>query len=358
MSTPRADIPVLNGVRGLAVLVVFLSHASNIYFGGAITGWGGGQLGVMLFFVLSGFLMAHLYMGRTASAGEVRRFAVNRLARIYPMFAIVVLCCYAVFHLHLPLYAYPIRNLREVLLHLGFVHGYEVLWTIGPEVIFYGLFVMAWWLRGRSEAAMWAFLSALLALAWIPLQGITGNSLLQLHDKLPYFLAGTLMGMRSGDLLAAAEQRSRWAQWGFWAALAIFVLGFPRLLAHVGPVPHHLAGDPWPHPWGYPFYLFATVGLFVSAVLARPRLLTHPLAQFAGRISYSFYLLHFMVLKNLQPLLPTHPLRAIGLAGVITVGLSWLCFRLVETPARRALRRFGAATPTPSAPRPPDVLPT
>ena len=64
MQAERRELPVLNGIRGLAVAIVFASHASNIYFSGAIAGWGGGQLGVMLFFLLSGFLMSHLYLHR------------------------------------------------------------------------------------------------------------------------------------------------------------------------------------------------------------------------------------------------------------------------------------------------------
>lgn len=345
MSDRRAEIPVLNGIRGLAVLVVFLSHASNIYFEGAVLGWGGGQLGVMLFFVLSGFLMAYLYMDGMASPAAMRRFAVNRMARIYPMFAVVVLFCFAMTHQGLPVYVYSIPSLHELLLHLTFVRGNDVLWTIGPEVIFYGLFLVLWKLRRRSMPAMWGFMLFLAVASWLPFQGTESNSLLQLHEKLPFFLAGTLLGMHSGDLLEASDRRAPWMRWAFWPCMALFVLAEPRLLAHLGDLPAHLSGDPWPHPWGYPFYLLATVLLFSAAVLARPWLLTNGLAQFMGRISYSFYLLHFMVLKNIQPVLPTHPLRAIVLAVLVTTALSWVTYVVVETPARRALQRLMHSPP-------------
>lgn len=341
MNHLRGEIPVLNGVRGLAVLVVFLAHASDIYFSGAVAGWGGGQLGVMLFFVLSGFLMAHLYMGEVATPAAMCRFAVNRIARIYPMFVLVVLFCFVAGHQGFPVYVYPIPTLHEMLLHLALVKGNDLLWTIGPEVIFYGLFVLAWALRRRSTPAMWGYMLVLAAASWLPFQSSESNSLLQLHDKLPFFLAGTLLGMHSGHLLEASHRRAPWMSWAFWLSLALFVLALPRLLAHVGNLPAHLAGDPWPHPWGYPFYLFVTVLLFSAAVVARPWLLTNHLAQFTGRISYSFYLLHAMVLKSIQPVVPTHPLVAIALAALITMILSWFTYRLIETPARRALQRLG-----------------
>lgn len=343
MNHRRVEIPVLNGIRGLAVLVVFLSHASNIYFGGVITGWGGGQLGVMLFFVLSGFLMAHLYMSEIASPAATYRFAVNRMARIYPMFVLVVLFCFAIERQNLPIYVYPIPTLHEMLLHLAFVRGNEVLWTIGPEVIFYGLFVIAWVLRRRSTPAMWGYVLALAAASWLPFEGIESNSLFQLHDKLPFFLAGMLLGMHSGSLLEASNRKAPWMTWAFWLSFALFVLTLPRLLAQVGHLPAHLSGDPWPHPWGYPVYLFTTVLLFSAAVVARPWFLTNRLAQFTGRISYSFYLLHFMVLKNIQLVLPTHPLRATVLAALVTMTLSWITYLLIETPARRALQRLGSS---------------
>lgn len=346
MNYKAQQIPVLNGVRGLAIFVVFLSHASNIYFGGAITGWGGGQLGVMLFFVLSGFLMAHLYMNVPPSFTEVRRFVVNRMARIYPMFVLVVGFCFSIKRLGFNIYAYPISTLSEMIEHLAFVRGYEVLWTIGPEVIFYGLFVIAWLLRVRSEASMWSYLLVLTILAWIPLEGAGSNSLAELHDKLPFFLVGTVLGMHSDSLLATSGSRAVWKPWAFWSSLTVFALGFPRILCHVVSVPTHLAGDPWPHPWGYPFYICATVALFAAALIHRPWVLTNALAQFAGKISYSFYLLHYMVLKNIRPLMPTHPLRAIALAGLITVALSWAAYRLIETPSRRFFRRFSRPAAT------------
>lgn len=50
--------PELDGLRGLAAYIVLVSHASNMTgLWGTLLGNGAGQFGVMLFFVLSGFLM-------------------------------------------------------------------------------------------------------------------------------------------------------------------------------------------------------------------------------------------------------------------------------------------------------------
>ena len=66
------EIRKLNTLRGLAALIVVVSHYSNAtLIMGGLLGFGGGQFGVMIFFVLSGFLMSYLYLGREFTASSV-----------------------------------------------------------------------------------------------------------------------------------------------------------------------------------------------------------------------------------------------------------------------------------------------
>lgn len=342
MQDNARNIPVLNGVRGLAVLIVFVSHASNIFFHGKVAGFGAGQLGVMLFFVLSGFLMAHLYQRTPANAASQWRFVVNRMARIYPMFAVVVLACFVIHRFHLPPWAYAIETTHDLWLNLGFVQGYDVLWTIGPEVIFYLLFLALWraWQAGWPAFAALAIL--MVAIAWLPIDVTSANSLARLHDRLPYFLAGCLLGLYSERLTAYANERHRWCQAAFWFCLIAFIASFPQIIRLFADVPTRLTGDPWPEPWSFPYYLLATVSLFLAALLARPRLLTHPAADFLGKVSFSFYLLHFAVLQNAKTWLPQQPAIAVTLAFVLTATLSALAYATIETPLRRLLRRLAS----------------
>jgi peptidoglycan/LPS O-acetylase OafA/YrhL len=277
-------------------------------------------------------------MGKPAAVAAQRQFVVNRMARVYPMFVMVVLACFFIRRLGAPIWTYNISSLHDVWINLGFVQGYNILWTIGPEIIFYFLFLILWrsWCFNKSTFAILAI--AMAAVAWLPITVTSANSLARLHDKLPYFLAGCMLGLRSDQLIASGIGRKRTSHLAFWLCLGAFVLGFPQVIHMMANVPKRLTGDPWPDPWSFPFYLVATVCLFIVSVVASPWLLTNRFACFIGKISYSFYLLHFAVLQNVKIWMPRHPWISIVLGFVLTTVISSLTYFSIETPMRRLIR--------------------
>lgn len=89
----RGKIPALDGVRGLAVLMVLLSHfllkdfwANEKHFVLAQAGW----LGVDLFFVLSGFLITGILLESRHSKNYWSSFYKRRVLRIFPLYFFVV----------------------------------------------------------------------------------------------------------------------------------------------------------------------------------------------------------------------------------------------------------------------------
>lgn len=332
------DIPVLNGLRGLAVLIVFASHASNVFYGGKITGLGGGQLGVMLFFMLSGFLMAYLYAGKPATPVGQWKFVINRFARIYPLFAVVVLACFVIQRFKVPIWAYSVVSPHDVVIHLLFIRGYDVFWTIGPEVMFYLLFLVLWRAYRCNSVAFVAVVVTALGVAWLPVSVVSSNSLARLHDTLPYFLVGTIAGLRSEQLLAFAQRHSRWALFAFWVSLSVFALSFPQVIRLFADVPKRLTDN----PWSFPFYLLATGCLFATSILSSPSLLSNRVAGFLGKISFSFYLLHYVVIANVHDWMPGYPTRSILIAVMVTTALSSCTYFVIEAPMRRLVRRLGS----------------
>src|SRR5277367_5726076 len=89
--SPARRISSLDGLRGIAAMTVVAFHF-NVFFlpQARLPFLNRAYLSVDLFFLLSGFVMAHVYGRDLAFNWQIywQRFAVARFARIYPLFAI------------------------------------------------------------------------------------------------------------------------------------------------------------------------------------------------------------------------------------------------------------------------------
>jgi peptidoglycan/LPS O-acetylase OafA/YrhL len=89
-----AHVPALDGVRGIAILVVVLHNASYVPHGLhdtlALKLWatatGAGWIGVQLFFALSGLLITGILLDTKGHAGWLRAFYMRRALRIFPLY--------------------------------------------------------------------------------------------------------------------------------------------------------------------------------------------------------------------------------------------------------------------------------
>lgn len=97
-------IPSLDGLRGIAALAVMEFHFDTFFLPQArlsdfTPGLGKAYLAVDFFFLLSGFVMAHVYGSALASNWHAnwQKFAIARFARIYPLFAVTTLAMLIVF---------------------------------------------------------------------------------------------------------------------------------------------------------------------------------------------------------------------------------------------------------------------
>ena len=288
-----------------------------------------GYLGVNLFFLISGFVIAASAEGRSWQA-----FSIARFARIYPGFLICMLLSAVVlaFSGNAALGVTGTQVLGNLLIFapaLGqpFVDG--VYWSIVLELVFYG------WVAIAIAAGLFCRFKLELVAGWLLLSmlnelvlGSGALRLLLITEYGPYFAAGILLHHitahgRSAEallLLAAA----------FLLSCNTIQLGREWMLVHYGvalPFFDLLAGNAAIH------------GMLFAAVLL-PRLVPSNATVFMfGGITYPLYLLHqnigYISIDALAPLVGKWGALPIVLGGMIAV--SWAVWRYVERPGRHMI---------------------
>ena len=331
----RTDhIPALDGLRGVAASIVVVSHVSyHVGFWG-----GGGQIGVMLFFVLSGFLMGFLYLRRPFSAVQVWNYAVHRGARVLPLFYVVAVA--ALLLRRIGVESYP--ALKNGISLLTLIEGSDVFWTIPVEIQFYALFVGLWALYSRLP---YLALGATL---------ILGAVLFAIHDArfastllsgAPFFVSGVLTS-RLGPSIAGRLSAFSWSVVMLFS-FTLALLAFPGMGAVVfgGALQ---VGSPLTDQqlWQSPLCLAAASGCLIVAVYspgASLVLSTRPMIHL-GRVSYSLYLLHMPVLIMLYPTPLSHrPILFLAATLFSSIVVATVVEYVFEAPARRLVNEWLAA---------------
>lgn len=132
----RGHQPVLDGVRGVAILLVVIYHsniiprpktwAEQLWLGTVNAGW----CGVDLFFVLSGFLITGILWDAKGKSGYFRNFWARRILRIFPLY-----------YLFLAVSFFGMPRLVPYLKDVSFILGLDKaspawFWSYGPNLLF------------------------------------------------------------------------------------------------------------------------------------------------------------------------------------------------------------------------------
>ncbi len=344
----RQHYPALDGLRGLAILLVVIYHNFgfiNKYF---FFGW----LGVDLFFVLSGFLITDILMNTAGSKNYLRNFYFRRILRIFPLYYL----CLILFLIVLPglpaesgLKYYTdnqewiwtfLQNWLYIFNPPEQTNTLNHLWSLAVEEQFYLLWPLAILLI-RKPKYLLVFITLLLVATlgfrlWIWMHHIANFAYYNLYTFTR--IDGICIGCMVALLLRINAKFLKKYTTGivlFFAALnfAFFFINrfyqfsFPYLA---------LAG----------YTTFAMIfGLLVNlAVTSESKLVNlvfnNPLLKFFGRISYGFYMFHWPVYLLLSPYLSgwvngftggwktEFIVSVIGTLAAITI--SWLSFNYFE----------------------------
>lgn len=337
------EIRKLNTLRGVAALIVVVSHYSNsTYLMEGYLGYGAGQLGVMIFFMLSGFLMSHLYLTSPFNRQQVGRYVVARFARIMPLFFAVVGVSFVLQQVGVKGIFFEINDWQRVLLHVLFIAGDNVLWTIPPEVQFYGLFILLWWIASKSFLGLWVFLAVCFGAiyaAGFPLLKIhwfDSKVGLQLIQSLPYFFVGVAFGKLYGVWTPPVRLMNH----GFVLAFALVPLLYPKIYKLFWSEGHGL--------WRDVDVLMVISAVFFMIVFLVPdnnRLLTNALGDFLGKVSFSLYLLHLPVLHFFEPFAKLAPYAYFSWYLLSALFVAYLSYAYLECPSRALVRKLPAKLP-------------
>ncbi len=328
--------PVLDGVRGLAILLVVLHHhtvmtgAAALDLGVATISHFGG-VGVDLFFVLSGFLITGILLRARATADQpgaryFRNFYARRTLRIFPLYYAVVFVALVV----LPQIDHPKAN------NFGRIEGDEwsywlylsnftiaeagrwrhaildVSWSLAIEEQFYLVWPLvvrycSLTVLRRTAIAMvvGALLFRLFGTYWLGWNLVTTTVLTP--GRLDTLALGALLAIAASG--AAAKDGGRGgllplrpsARWLAWPC-ALGGLGL--FLADEWRRAHWSPGEPrvisWSQTVGFSLTAFAFASILVLAVTASPTSRTHrfwcnPVLRTFGKYSYAMYLFHLPI---------------------------------------------------------------
>jgi peptidoglycan/LPS O-acetylase OafA/YrhL len=116
----------LTGLRGLAALIVTISHVKLYSSLESISVGSAGNFSVAIFFSLSGFLMGYIYAEKDFNNQTVRNYIISRTSRIAPAYLAIVLISFILFSFLDP--SYPIQiDTSNLMRHLLFSGNQSIL---------------------------------------------------------------------------------------------------------------------------------------------------------------------------------------------------------------------------------------
>lgn len=377
----------LTGLRFVAAATVAVGHGAP----SLAHGWLAeliaqvSSIGMTMFFVLSGFVLWLNYAGRFEAqqvSTALREFVIARFARLYPMYAVVVLIIVTYLMIARGLSApslgfiltmtqawFPVQNGTML---VAVVPPLQHLWSISVELFFYLLFPFVCFLLAgvvRLSTMIWLAVANIVAFALTIAAFFTfGEAVLQQlvpslqHNGMqwltyyaPYlhvgqFLAGCFAAMIYQNRTQAQPDRGerRRVSVLFWLSLA--ALTCAPLLLFMQP---RLPG--WSFSIELTVRLIEVTGFSIVFVAAsrygHARWLSSRPIIIGGECSYSIYLLHPFLIRLAMIGKPDEPgifefaLR-LGLFVAIATAVAWVTYMLIEAPSRRWIRQaFGTSAP-------------
>lgn len=287
----KSHLQFLDGLRGYAILMVIIAHSTTHFvLSGSIKAeslspillsifWKGG-LGVTLFFLISSFTLTYVYQ----KGLEPKKFYIKRYFRIAPLYYLgIIIYGFLIYQIKLP------QDLLKLISNLFFVHGLSSDWnnsvvpggwSIGNEFLFYFIFpVLISRLNTLNKLVISFCFSIILAkIALILIHKYLNSDASLLRENFFLFLPTFLIGMISASIVFGKKEKLTKLSIAFLTSIVLAQIVFGFVI--------------------YTDTYFSVICAFILVLLAKGSLsflITKQLV-FLGKISYSLYISHFLIL--------------------------------------------------------------
>jgi peptidoglycan/LPS O-acetylase OafA/YrhL len=337
------DIGALTGLRGVAALWVLFFHVSVLLarHQSPLADFlyplaRGGYLGVDLFFVLSGFVIAYNYAAQvpTWSFRDYVAFLIKRLARIYPIHVVGLGLVAFVWLVTVSLGAGSsqgrVMTIDGLITSLLLVHAWSVpvvgtwnvaSWSVSLEWAAYIAYPVVAWTVAKLRSPTIAVLAILVLFAGLAAFVLT----VPLPGTMAYGVLRIIAAFTTGVLLHKLWKRRR-------STISVSVaLGVLLALVVGAAVLEHMRAK------GALIYAPVLAALTVYCLASCTPVLTSRAMQHLGHISYALYIVHLPILLMFEDVARWHGLNmAWALLGVpASILMAHWLFVSIETPARR-----------------------
>jgi len=348
LKTPPVQIPQLNGIRGIAILLILFVH----FFGHGFLryifyfGWSG----VDLFFVLSGFLITGILLDTKQDRGYFRNFWIRRILRIFPLYY-AVLFVFAFISPHYPVTAwfgkYQIYfwtyTSNYLVLEKGFFPPLGHFWSLAIEEQFYLFWPFIVWMLKPKQLIV---IAILLTVAGIIIRHFSTNMYIGFGLPLAH-----LDGLMVGSVLAVLIRRNK--EWLFSHITKLFIAQLFILTVYIAAYLLFFGINKKSTFVNLPF-TFTLVSIFFGCFLVMSlqyewlkNILTKPLLLFFGKYSYGMYvfnsiLYYFSNWAGADRLALAQKLIVYTAVFLLTIIMSYVSYNLFEVQFLRLKEKIAA----------------
>ena len=356
-ATRRGYIAELDGLRGIAILLVMVHRMFPRI--GPSSPWPieAGWVGVDLFFVISGYLITGILLDTREDRDYFRNFYARRVLRIFPLFYLLVGGMFVGFRLvgHTafaeqsgsPLwYLMQLGNVPESVLGFDPPYWLAPVWSLAIEEQFYWTFPILVRAADPRRLARWLVAAAVLAL--VP--RIVTTAMVPERARIQYlFTLCRIDTIAAGCLLAVAVRSARFALLRERLVRPLVAIGAACAVVLIAT--HFDRTTTFGRTIGYSIVALGFAALVLLVVLHRARrgtaILRSSLLTYPGKLCFGLYLLHrpadtvaSAVAERLGIDGASLGLLPIKIAvALVFATVSW---RLLEQPFLRLKRRFGS----------------